>query len=145
MKNDSGLPKLVLEQKGTIPEFWITHDEDAALRDIIGNWAHIALTYDKNLSSPLNFYVNGALNHTPPLTSINGEIVEKWPNHKPIDKHYIKDVRDDLHEYSLPVIMHSHTELVQYCKIHHGWEVLKAYWNHDKDDYDYFVRKHKKF
>mgnify|MGYP003137853852 CR=1 FL=1 len=85
------------------------------------------------------------LNHTPPLTSINGEIVKEWPNHPSIDKHYIKDVRDQLHEYSLPVIMHSHTELVQYCKIHHGWEVLKAYWNHKEDDYDYFVRKHKKF
>ena len=88
---------------------------------------------------------NGALNHTPPLTSINGEIVKEWPNHPSIDKHYIKDVRETLHEYSLPVIMHSHTELVQYCKIHHGWEVLKAYWNHKEDDYDYFVRKHKKF
>ena len=88
---------------------------------------------------------NGAFNHTPPLVSIDGEIVDKWPKHKPIDKHYIKDVRDELHEYKLPVIMHSHTELVQYCKIHYGWEVLKAYWNHEKDDYDYYVRKHKKF
>ena len=88
---------------------------------------------------------NGALNHTPPLTSINGEIVKEWPNHPPIDKHYIKDVRDEIHEYKLPVIMHSHTQLVQYCKIHHGWEVLKAYWNHKEDDYDYFVSRHKKF
>ena len=88
---------------------------------------------------------NGAFNHTSPQVSIDGEILKDWPKHKPIDKHYIKDVRDELHEYKLPVIMHSHTQLVQFCKIHKGWEVLKAYWNPKIDGYDYVVSRHKKF
>ena len=88
---------------------------------------------------------NGAFNHTPPLVSIDGEIVKDWPKHQPIDKHYIKDVRDEIHEYKLPVIMHSHTELIQYCKKHFGLEVIRAYWNPKKNGHDYFVSKHKKF
>ena len=87
---------------------------------------------------------NGAFNHTPPLVSIDGEIVEDWPNHKPIDKYFIKDVREELHEYKLPVIMHSHTKLVQYCKRHYKWEVITAYWNPKIDDYDYLVAKHRR-
>ena len=61
-----------------------------------------------------------------------------------IDKYFIKDVREELHEYKLPVIMHSHTKLVQYCKRHYKWEVITAYWNPKIDDYDYLVAKHRR-
>ena len=64
---------------------------------------------------------------------------------KILDNKNIKDVRDEIHEYKLPVIMHSHTELIQYCKKHFGWEVIRAYWNPKKNGHDYFVSKHKKF
>lgn len=84
---------------------------------------------------------NGAFNHTSPQVSIDGEIVDTWPNHKPVDTHYLKDTRGEIHSYKLPVIMHHQTQLVQYCKNHKNWESIRAFWNPKTDEYEYLVRQ----
>ena len=64
---------------------------------------------------------NGAFNHTPPLVSINGEIVDKWPDH--------------------PKKMEI---LVLYCREDKQWEKVRAYWNHKESIYDYSVTRMRK-
>jgi hypothetical protein len=87
---------------------------------------------------------NGAFNHTPPLVSINGEIVDKWPDHPKKMEFPIKDTRDKIHYYNQPVIMHHMEILVLYCREDKQWEKVRAYWNHKESIYDYSVTRMRK-
>ncbi len=56
----------------------------------------------------------------------------------------IIDLRKELHEYNIPITIQSHETTTQYCKRHFKWEVITAYWNPQKNYYDYLVAKHRK-
>ena len=56
----------------------------------------------------------------------------------------LEDKRDITHAFKQPIIMHHGESLTMYCAEHFEWEVIKAYWDPELDDYMYFVSKHKK-
>ena len=84
---------------------------------------------------------NGAINHTPPMVSIDGEIVDTWKNHERPMEFPIKDTRDNIHYYKQPVILHHMEILILYCKTDKQWEKIRAYYNHKESVYDYAVSR----
>ena len=56
----------------------------------------------------------------------------------------LTDYKDVIHTYNKPVIIKHLMSDTMYCKNHHCWEVIRAVWISDKNDYDYFVGKHHK-
>jgi len=81
----------------------------------------------------------------PPLVSIDGEIVDEWPVHKKPDTYYLLDVRGGRHGYKQSNSVVHLKEIIDYCKLHKGWEIIKPYWDSKTDDFVYYVRRHRKF
>ena len=56
----------------------------------------------------------------------------------------LTDYKDVIHEYGKPIVIkHLQTDTL-YCKSCQRWEVIRAVYIMDKDDYDYFVGVHHK-
>ncbi len=56
----------------------------------------------------------------------------------------LTDYKDVVHTYDKPIVIkHLQTDTL-YCKSCHRWEVIRAVWISDKNDYDYFVGVHYK-
>ena len=55
----------------------------------------------------------------------------------------LTDYVDENHSYGKLIILSHLESKVMYCKVHHGWENVKAVW--ENSEYKYFVSKHKKF
>ncbi len=45
------------------------------------------------------------------------------------------------HTYDKPIIIEHLRTDTMYCKVHHRWEIIRAVYIMDKNDYDYFVAK----
>ena len=54
----------------------------------------------------------------------------------------LTDYKSVEHTYDKPIVIkHLQTDTL-YCKVCHRWEVIRAVWISDKNDYDYFVGVH---
>tara|TARA_R110000851_G_scaffold328796_1_gene500024 strand:+ start:55 stop:345 length:291 start_codon:yes stop_codon:yes gene_type:complete len=56
----------------------------------------------------------------------------------------LTDYKDVIHTYNKPVIIKHLKTDTMYCKVHHRWEIIRAVWIMDNNDFDYFVGKHHK-
>ena len=55
----------------------------------------------------------------------------------------LTDHRDVKHSYGKIIIISHLKSEIMYCRIHHGWENVKAVWT--DYEYDYYVSKNTKF
>ena len=53
----------------------------------------------------------------------------------------LTDYKDVIHTYDKPIIIEHLKTDTMYCKVHHRWEIIRAVYIMDKNDYDYFVAK----
>ncbi len=85
------------------------------------------------------------LSHTGCTTAPNGAInrtTEKptYEGYKIYDR-YI----ETFHVYSQPVIINHGNKLTLFCKKHKKWEIIKAFWDSNIDNYYYIISDHKRW
>ena len=75
--------------------------------------------------------------NTPPQPSVENTVVAE-------NFFTLTDYKDVVHKYDKPIVIQNLERDTLYCKICNRWEVIRAVWISDKEDYDYFVGPHHK-